>query len=171
MKTSTDRGPEVPYFISHKMIDKQRIVQLIEEKLTDDQFIVDVEVSPANQISVQIDSETGITIDTCVAVSRQIEGNLDREVEDFELQVSSAGLGQPFKVFRQYVKNIYRDVEVVLKDGQKMEGILKSASENGFELETSQKEKIEGKKKKELVTRLHQFSFEEVKTVKNIIKF
>ena len=73
------------------------IITLIEEKLTEDQFIVEVEVSPANQISVQIDSENGISIDDCVAISRQIEGNLDREEEDFELQVSSAGLGQPFK--------------------------------------------------------------------------
>ncbi|WP_372773755.1 ribosome assembly cofactor RimP [Mangrovibacterium sp.] len=153
------------------MIDKKKIIQLIEDKLTEDQFIVDVEISPANQISVLIDGENGISIDHCVAVSRQIEGNLDRESEDFELQVSSAGLGLPFKVLRQYLKNIGREVEVVLKDGQKREGILKHADENGFELETTQKEKIEGKKKKELVTRLLQFSFEQTKTVKNIIKF
>jgi len=171
MKTSTDRGPEVPYFISHKMIDRKKIVQLIEEKLTDDQFIVDVEVSPANQISVLIDSEKGINIDHCVAISRQIEGNLDREIEDFELQVSSAGLGQPFKVFRQYTKNIGREVEVIFKDGQKLEGTLRNATDDGFELETAQKENVEGRKKKELVTRSHQISFEEVKTVKNIIKF
>ena len=153
------------------MIEKSRIIQLIEEKLTADQFIVDVEVSPSNQISVQIDSEIGITIDHCVAISRQIEDNLDREEEDFELQVSSAGLGQPFKVFRQYLKNLEKEVEVVLKDGKKLEGILKQASENGFVLETSKMEKPEGKKKKELVTQLHEISFDQAKTVKNIIKF
>ena len=153
------------------MIEKSRIIQLIEEKLTEDQFIVDVEVSPSNQISVQIDSEIGITIDHCVAISRQIEGNLDREEEDFELQVSSAGLGQPFKVLRQYVKNLEKEVEVVLKDGKKMEGILKQANENGFVVETSKMEKPEGKKKKELVTQLHEISFDQAKTVKNIIKF
>ncbi|WP_163709842.1 ribosome assembly cofactor RimP [Mangrovibacterium lignilyticum] len=153
------------------MIEKSKIIQLIEEKLTDDQFIVDVEISPANQISILIDSEIGITIDHCVAISRQVEGNLDRETEDFELQVASAGLGQAFKVFRQYVKNIGSEVEVVLKDGRKLEGILKSANEGGFELETSKKERVEGKKKKELVTQTHQISFEEAKTVKNIIKF
>ncbi len=118
-----------------------------------------------------VDSEKGITIDHCIQISRQIEGNLDREEEDFELQVSSAGLGLPFKVRRQFIKNIDQEVEVVLKDGQKMEGILKSVAEEGFELETSKKEKVEGKKKKELVTRLHQISFEQAKTVKNIIKF
>ena len=153
------------------MIDRKKIIQLIEEKLPDDQFIVEVEVSPANQISVLIDSETGITIDHCVAVSRQIEGNLDRESEDFELQVSSAGLGLAFKVFRQYVKNIGNEIEVVLKDGKKLEGILKNADQAGFEIETAKMEKIEGKKKKEMVTQLHQISFDQAKTVRNIIKF
>ncbi len=153
------------------MIDRKRIIALIEEKLTSEQFIVDVEVSGSNQISVVIDSENGISIDDCIQISRQIEGNLDREEEDFELQVASAGLGQPLKVFRQFMKNIDREMEVVLKDGQKLEGILRSASENGFELETSKKEQVEGKKKKELVTRLHSISFDQAKTVKNIIKF
>ncbi|MCW0482615.1 ribosome assembly cofactor RimP [Gaoshiqia sediminis] len=153
------------------MIDRNKIIQLIEDKLTDDQFIVEVEVSPANQISVLLDSETGITIDHCVQISRQIEHNLDREAEDFELQVSSAGLGHPFRVQRQFLKNIGQEVEVVLKNGQKLEGILKQTDENGFELETTKAEKVEGKKKKELVTQLHRISFDEAKTVKNIIKF
>lgn len=153
------------------MIDRSKIIQLIEEKLTDDQFIVEVEVSPTNQISVLIDSDAGITIDHCVQVSRQVEHNLDREVEDFELQVSSAGLGQPFKVYRQYVKNAGEEVEVVLRNGQKLVGLLTEPDENGFVLETSMLEKVEGKKKKERVTRLHRIAFDEAKTVKNIIKF
>ncbi|MGD9928669.1 MAG: ribosome assembly cofactor RimP [Mangrovibacterium sp.] len=153
------------------MIDRNKIIQLIEEKLTDDQFIVEVEVSPANQISVLLDSETGITIDHCIQISRQIEHNLDREAEDFELQVSSSGLGQPFRVQRQFLKNIGQEVEVVLKNGQKLEGILKQTGEDGFELEITKAEKVEGKKKKELVTQLHRISFDEAKTVKNIIKF
>lgn len=153
------------------MIDKKKIIELVEEKLTEDQFIVEIEVSPANQISVLVDSETGITIDHCIQISRQIEGSLDREEEDFELQVSSAGLGLPFKVHRQFIKNIDKEVEVVLNDGQKLEGVLKSVADESFELETSKREKVEGKKKKQLVVRLHQIAFEEAKTVKNIIKF
>ncbi|WP_423130399.1 ribosome assembly cofactor RimP [Gaoshiqia sp. Z1-71] len=153
------------------MIDRDKIIQWIEEKLTEDQFIVDVEVSPANQITVLLDSEKGITIDHCVQVSRQIEGKLDREVEDFELQVSSAGLGQAFKVRRQFVKNIGQEVEVVLSTGQKLAGLLKLVDEAGFELETTKKQKVEGSKAKEFVTQSHHFSFDEVKTVKNIIKF
>lgn len=153
------------------MIDKNKIVELVEEKLTGDQFIVSIDVSPSNQISVLLDSDKGITIRDCVNISRQIEGNLDREDEDFELSVSSSGLGQPFKILRQYKKNINKEIEVVLKDGRKLEGILKQVDEDGFELETSKKEKVEGKKKKELIVSLIPIKFDEAKTVKNIIKF
>ena len=153
------------------MIDKNKIVELVEEKLTEDQFIVSIDVSPSNQISVLLDSDKGITIRDCVNISRQIEGNLDRESEDFELNVSSSGLGQPFKILRQYKKNIGKEIEVVLKDGRKVEGILKQVDEDGFELETSKKEKVEGKKKKELIVSLIPIKFDEAKTVKNIIKF
>ncbi len=153
------------------MIDRNWIIQLTEEKLKKDQFIVEVTVSQANQISVLLDSDKGVTIDDCIQLSRHIEGNLDREAEDFELQVSSAGLGQPFKVHRQYVKNREREVEVVLTNGQKQTGILKGADESGFDLEISKSEKVEGQKKKQLVTRTLRIQFDEAKTVKNIIKF
>lgn len=153
------------------MIDKDTIVQLIEDKLAEDQFIVEIEVSPSNQIMVTLDSDTGITIDHCVQISRLLEENLDREVEDFELQVSSAGLGQPFKVHRQFEKNTGEEVEVVLTNGEKMEGVLKSANQEGIELETNKREKVEGHKKKQLITRIHRIAFDEAKTVKNIIKF
>ena len=153
------------------MIDKNKIIQLIEDKLSDDQFIVDMEVTPSNQIQVTLDSENGITIDHCVQISRLVEGNLDRDEEDFELQVSSAGLGQPFKVQRQYTKNIGEEVEVVLKNGEKLEGTLKSVDQNEFELETTKREKVEGHKKKQLITKLHRIAFDDMKTVKNIIKF
>jgi ribosome maturation factor RimP len=153
------------------MIDRNWIIQLTEEKLKEDQFIVEVTVSQANQISVLLDSDKGVTIDDCIQLSRHIEGNLDREAEDFELQVSSAGLGQPFKVHRQYVKNREKEVEVVLINGQKQTGILKSADESGFDLEISKSEKVEGQKKKQLVTRTLRIQFDEAKTVKNIIKF
>lgn len=153
------------------MIDKNKIIQLVEDKLTEDQFVIDVEVSPSNQIQVILDSESGITIDHCVQISRAVEENLDREVEDFELQVSSAGLGQPFKVHRQFTKNIDEEVEVVLKNGEKLEGILKSVGTDEFELETAKREKVEGHKKKQLITRVHRIAFDDAKTVKNIIKF
>ncbi|MEL7586852.1 MAG: ribosome assembly cofactor RimP [Prolixibacteraceae bacterium] len=153
------------------MIDRNLIIQLIEDKLGKDQFIVDVTVGQANKINVVLDSETGISIDDCIKISRQIEGSLDREEEDFELEVSSAGLGQPFRTHRQYIKNLGAEVEVIFTNGQKQSGILRQADGSGFDLETTTKEKAEGKKKKELVTRMQRISFEETKTVKNIIKF
>jgi ribosome maturation factor RimP len=153
------------------MIDKDKIIQLIEDKLTDDQFIVEIEVTPTSQILVTLDGEKGITIDHCVQISRLIEGSLDREQDDFELQVSSAGLGQPFKVYRQFVKNTGTEVEAVLINGEKLKGILTSTDENGFELEQETREKIEGHKKKQLILSTRRIAFGEAKTVKNIIKF
>ncbi len=153
------------------MINRDLIVQLTEETLTAGQFVVDVVVNQANQITVLLDSDSGITIDDCIRVSRFIENNLDREKEDFELQVSSAGLGQPLRGFRQYVKNNGNEVVVDLANGHKYTGILKQADESGFDLEISKKEKIEGKKKKQIVTQILRISFDEVKTVRNSIKF
>lgn len=153
------------------MIDKSKIAQLIEDKLSEDQFIVSLDVTPASQIMVTLDSMNGITIDHCVQISRLVEGSLDREEDDFELQVSSAGLGQPLKVYRQFEKNIGQEMEVVLTNGEKLEGLLKTADQAGFELETTKREKVEGHKKKQLITRLHRIAFDEAKTVKNIIKF
>ena len=164
-------GCKSPILLHFFMIAPEIIIQLTEEIITDDQFIVGVEVSPSNVIVVTIDSEKGISIDDCININRHIEKNLDREEEDFELQVSSAGIGQPLKVFRQYVKNIGKEVEVVSKKGEKKKGILKSTDENGFELEFEEKEKAEGQKRKQIVTRSQKFTFDEVKTVKNIIKF
>ena len=152
------------------MIVPEKIISLTQEIITDDQFIVSVEVSPSNVIVVTVDSENGISIDDCINISRHIEKNLDREEEDFELQVSSAGVGQPLKVLRQYVKNTGKEVEVVNKSGEKKKGVLKSVDENGFELEFEVKEKVEGQKKKQTVTHSQKFTFDEVKTVRNIIK-
>lgn len=153
------------------MISRDLIVQLTEEALTAEQFVVDVAVNQANQVTVLLDSDSGITIDDCIRVSRFIESNLDREKEDFELQVSSAGLGQPFRGFRQYVKNMGNEVVVNLANGLKYTGILKQADESGFDLEISKKEKTEEKKKKQIVTQILRISFDEVKTVRNSIKF
>lgn len=153
------------------MIDQRKITQLVEEKLTDEQFIVSVDVSPSNQISILVDSFSGLTIDHCVKLSRHIEGNLDREIEDFELQVSSAGLGEPFKIRQQFEKNKGKEVQVILANGMKLEGVLTKIDQTGFELETSKRQKVEGHKKKQLITKIHRIEFDQAKIVKNSIKF
>jgi ribosome maturation factor RimP len=95
------------------MIDKTKIADLVAGKLEENMFLVDISVSTNNVIHVEIDCFTGLTIDQCVAFSRHIESGLDRDNQDFELQVSSPGAGQPFKVWEQYRKNIGREVELI----------------------------------------------------------
>ncbi len=160
-----------PILLGLKMINKELIQSLIEEKLTDDIFIVDIQVSPGNAISVLLDSDNGLSIDQCIAFSRQVEHNLDRDAEDFELEVSSPGLTHPFKVLRQYQKNIGREIEIATNDGDKHTGILKEAGENGIILEESRRERVEGKKKKVTVTETLQFSFDKIRTAKSVISF
>ena len=100
------------------MIDVTRVREIAETQMEGtDLFVVEVRVSPANEIVVTVDSDTQVGIDRCVELSRSIEGALDREQEDFELTVMSAGIGQPLKMLRQYRKLIGRPVEVILKDG------------------------------------------------------
>jgi len=141
------------------------------EELDRGLFIVDIRVTKANKINVEVDSMDGAcAINDCISVSRNIEHNLDREVEDFELMVSSPGLDQGFKVVQQYEKNIGRDVKVVLEHGS-VEGKLLSINETGVVVETSQKERIDGRKKKELVIRQEDIKFDDIKETKIVISF
>jgi ribosome maturation factor RimP len=153
------------------MIDKLKIAELVNEKLTDDQFLVDVTVSSSNVIHIMVDSDTGISINQIVEISRFIEGSLDREVEDFELSVFSAGLSEPFRLVRQYKKNVGTEIDVLLVSGQKLTGVLSNVDEQGIDLEVTTKEKTEGSKRKELVTRVHRFDYQEIKEAKKVLKF
>ena len=136
-----------------------------------DLYLVEVNVAPGNRINVIIDSMKGASIDDCVMVSRGIEQQLDREVEDFELEVSSPGLTQPFKVIQQYHKNMGREVEILLKNGQKLTGKLLAIENNNLTLETQRKVRPEGKKRPEWITEQHHFDINEVKTTKLVINF
>ena len=160
-----------PILITKKMIDKIKIAALVNEKITDDQFLVDVTVSSSNVIHVMVDSDNGISINQIVEISRYVESNLDREVEDFELSVFSAGLSEPFSLPRQYKKNTGTEIDVLLTNGNKLIGKLNIADDQGFDLEVTTKEKIEGSKKKELVTKVHHFEYSEIKEAKKILKF
>lgn len=153
------------------MIDKALIAKLVNEKLTEDQFLVEVTVSSSNVIHIMVDSDTGISINQIVEISRYVEEKLDRETEDFELSVFSAGLSEPFSLLRQYKKNIGTEIEVLLINGHKMNGLLKNADDRGIDLEVTTKEKAEGSKKKELVTRVHSIGYSEIKEAKQVLKF
>lgn len=132
-----------PLFFVLQMIQPEYIEKLVIEKLEDTNlFLVDVKVGSGNAIKVEIDGEKGVSIDNCVELSRHIEGNLDREQEDFELKVMSAGIGEPLKVDQQYIKNIGRNVDVVLIDGTHYRGkLLKASDEVVIEIPASKKKK------------------------------
>jgi len=143
------------------MITETQIRQLVLEKIQGtNQFLVEAKVAGGNKISVMVDSPEGMPIKAVVEISRHIEGSFDREKEDFELTVSSPGLDLPFKVLQQYLKYVGKEVEVKAANGKKVQGILLSADEEGIVVKTSEKKKIEGKKKKELVVTQHVFKFD-----------
>ena len=135
-------------------------------------FLVDISVSKDNDITLTIESENGkIELDDCVSLSRFFESKFDREVEDYSLTVSSAGLDQPFKVFRQFQKAVGSKVEVMLKSGKKIVALLTEADEEGITLKYSVKEAVEGKKKKELVEHEDRFTMDQVNAVRPFIEF
>ena len=135
-------------------------------------FIVDISVSKDNDIVLTIESEKGkIELDDCVSLSRYFETKFDREAEDYSLTVSSAGLDQPFKVFKQYEKALGSKVEVSLKGGKKMVAVLEAADEESITLKYSVKEAVEGKKKKELVEHVDRYTMDQVNAVKPFIEF
>ena len=154
------------------MIDRQKVVELAGEWLADKEyFLVDVIITKDDKITVEIDHAEGVWIEDCAELSRHIESGLSRDSEDYELEVGSAGLGQPFKVVQQYKNHIGLEVEVLGKDGKKYKGILKEVSDEDFVISFTKKEKIEGMKRPQLVDVDMKFTYDEVKYTKYIIKF
>jgi len=153
------------------MVQKEYIEKLVNEVVSEPFFIVDITVSPGNNIEVLVDGDQGISIQKCVEISRHIEGNLDRETDDFALNVSSPGLGRPLKVYRQYLKNIGQQVEVTGSGTNVLAGILKNVDPEGFELEFTLREKLEGSKRKTETLHVQRFLFSEGAIVKNVISF
>ena len=135
-------------------------------------FIVDVTISKDNDVEITIESENGcVELDDCVSVSRFFETKFDREKEDYSLTITSAGLDQPFKVFKQYQKAVGSKVEVQLKGGRKLIATLSEADEESITLRYSAKEAVEGKKKKELVEHNDRFTMDQVNSVRPHIEF
>jgi ribosome maturation factor RimP len=147
------------------MVEKQKIQTIVEEFIKGTGlFLVAVKVSSANRITVLADKNNGITIEECAAIHREIEKNLDRETEDFELQVSSPGLDLPFAVIEQYHKNDGKKVEVIDVEGVKYTGILKNITKGGFELETEVKVKGKTRELEDI-----SFNFEQIKSTRVIL--
>lgn len=140
------RGQKVPSFI--EMINEKKIAEVVENYLDErGMFIVKLTVSKDNLINIFIDGDQSVTIDDCIKLSRHIEKKYDREVEDYELRVSTAGVDQPFVNPRQYKKNVGRTVEVILKEGNKIRGELLSATEDLIEIQEERTNKNKKSKK------------------------
>jgi ribosome maturation factor RimP len=157
------------------MITKEKIEALVKEKIEGTPlFLVDIKVSPANKIEVFIDGDAGLAISDCVDVSRHVEKNLDREIEDFSLEVSSPGATAPLTTARQYKKHLGRELEVSLMNGEVIVGKLVDLNVNGKEeisIETTTREQKPIGKGKVTVTRTHIFDLKNIKESKVKLKF
>jgi ribosome maturation factor RimP len=157
------------------MINKEKVIALVEERmneLNNGLYIVELTISSANSIHVEIDKIVGgVTVTDCVSVSRNVEHNLDRDEEDFELHVSSAGLDKPLRHINQYIKNIGRRVEIVRKDGEKLEGEIIKITDDTMIIKDQVSKQLENKKKKVLVEEVTEVHFSDVKESKIVISF
>lgn len=154
------------------MIQKNIVEKIVEQHIADtDYYLVETVITPNNHISIEIDSFEGVSIDYCVELSRYIESQLDRDAEDYELEVGSAGLTSPFKVKKQYEKNIGNEVEVLTKDGKKLSGVLIIVDEETFTIEIEKQIKPEGAKRKITVKEEINFPYDGIKTIKYIFRF
>ena len=158
-------GASSPHLSIIEMIEAKMVAGLAEAYLADSEcYLVDVTVAPDNLIVVEIDHDQAVGIE-------DIEAGLDRDVEDYELEVTSTGLTSPFKTLRQYLKNIGNEVEVLLKSGEKLSGCLKSADDTGFVVTVGRPVKPEGAKRKVTVCTDESYLYDEIKYTKNIIRF
>jgi ribosome maturation factor RimP len=154
------------------MITVAKIQELVEAKIAEgSNFIVDIAVKPGNNIYILIDNDQGLPIKDCVEMSRFVEAGLDREVEDFELHVSSPGLDRPLKTIRQYQKYIGKELSVKTKENKTLIGRLLNVSDDGIELETKIKDVVEGKKGKQLIINNINLNFNQIKETKIVISF
>ena len=154
------------------MIEKNVVARIVNEWLEDKEyFLVDVTVSTDNKIVVEIDHAEGVWIEDCVELSRFIESKMNRDEEDFELEVGSAGVGQPFKVIQQYQNHIGKDVEVLASNGVKWTGTLTEVDDEKFSIITLKKVKPEGAKRPKLVEEQVTFTYDEIKYTKYLLSF
>ena len=154
------------------MINKETIKTLTEEWLHDnDYFLVDINFASDDRIVIEIDHADGVWIEDCAELSRFLQERLGDELGDYELEVGSAGLGQPFKVAQQYINHIGDTVEVLDLEGRKVLGTLKSVDGRDFVVTIQEKQKQEGKKRPVTVDVDKAYSMDNIKYAKYILAF
>jgi ribosome maturation factor RimP len=166
------------YHLSVFMVDNkpgklEKITRTLAENsiAETDLFLVGIKISADNCIEVLVDSPKGIDLDHCATISRAIESGLNRDVEDFELTVSSAGLDLPFQVLQQYLKYIGKEVEIIFKNGKKLKATLTAADENAIGISYIVLKKEEGAKRKKPITETAVYQLNEIKSTKPVINF
>ena len=155
------------------MIEKNKIQELVEQWLEGkDYFLVDIAISSDNKIVVEIDHADGVWIEDCAELSRFLQEQLGEELGDYELEVGSAGIGQPFKVIQQYQNHIGKEVEVLQKDGKKLQGVMKSVGDDEtFVITVKEKQQVEGKKRPVMVDVDKTFAINDIKYCKYVLNF
>jgi ribosome maturation factor RimP len=156
------------------MIDKNIIKTAVEEWLEKgDYYLVDLEMTADDRIVIEIDHADGVWIEDCADLSRFLQEKLGEELGDYELEVGSAGIGQPFKVIQQYRNHVGKDVEVLSNDGKKLQGVLKEVSDDStrFVITVKEKQQVEGKKRPVLVEVDKTFAISDIKYCKYLLNF
>ena len=154
------------------MIERNAVKTVVEEWLSgNDYFLVDVTFTPDDRIVVEIDHADGVWIEDCAELSRFMQERLGDELGDYELEVGSAGIGQPFKVEQQYLNHIGKDVEVLDAEGKQVQGVLKQVDGRNFVVTVKEKQKLEGKKRPQLVDVDKTFNMDNIKYTKYLLSF
>ncbi len=154
------------------MIEKKKVIEIVNKWLEGkNYFLTDLTVDENNHIVVEIDDKEGVWIDDCVDLSKYIESYLNRDEEDYELEVGSAGLGQPFKVLQQYYNHVGDEVEVLTQGGKKFKGVLKDVDEQGVVVTVLKKIKPEGAKRPKMEAVSENYSFADLRSVSYAIDF
>ncbi|SNV47983.1 Ribosome maturation factor RimP [Chryseobacterium taklimakanense] len=152
---------------------RNKIEQLLNDFLAqrEDLFLIDLKISAADDITVILDGDDGVSLQDCLDASRAIEFNMDREEHDFSLQVMSAGLSAPLSMPRQYAKNIGRDLKLLLNDSSETEGELVKADDEKITLILRYRKPKEVGKGKMDVVEEKEIPYSEIKKATVVIKF
>lgn len=154
------------------MIDRNLLAETVENAIDGTGlYLVDLRIEPGNNIIVEVDSNEGVDINVCASITRKIEAVFDRDKEDYDLEVGSAGLTAPFKVKRQYLKNLGKEIEVLTTDGRKLKGILTAVNQDDYVIEVPTKIKEPGEKRPKMVNIPHTINFDQTKSAKYILNF
>lgn len=154
-------------------MDKALLTQAVEEKLAGTEyFVTEISIDGQNKnILVEIDAQGGVSIDFCVELNRFLAERFPDELGEYDVEVSSAGIGQPLKTLRQYKKFEGEEMEVLTGEGKKLRGVLRNPTDDGFVLDVTVMEKPEGKKRKVEVVKNFPLKYDEIKYTKYLIKF